>query len=213
MDRCELLSERLVGSDGSVGLSDADVWVHACSGRVEAFECLYDRHVDTVHRVLARRVGADAADLTAEVFLLAWANRDRIRPSADGSLLPWLLGTALNLARRHVQKGVSEAKLTRVLATRTEVVADPIDALIDAVDDQAALVRAHQALGLLSSADQEVLVLCLFEGLTASQAGRVLDQPATTVRSRLSRARGRLAAAYHRLLVPTPGREREDARL
>ena len=58
---------------------------------------------------------------------------------------------------------------------------------------------ARTALESLSQDDQAVLELCLLGELSPTQASPVLGQPPSTVRSRLTRARRRLAAAYRGL--------------
>ena len=99
--------------------TDAGLWAATLLGDLSAFDALYDRHADAVHRLLVRRVGAqDAADLTAEVFARAWAHRDRIRLAESGGLRPWLLGTALNVARAHGERAASAGRLAHRLAGR-----------------------------------------------------------------------------------------------
>lgn len=178
------------------GSEDAGLWSQALAGDEAAFESLYDRHAEAVHRLLLRRVGAqDAPDLTAEVFARAWTHRCRIQLADDGGLLPWLLGTALNVARRHDERSAAEGRMTNALA-RAYLPIDPIAEVIDAIDDAVALQRARAALARLSLEDQEVLLLCVVEGLSSPAAGAVLGLAPGTVRSRLFRARQRLAAAF-----------------
>ena len=111
-------------------------------------------------------------------------------------VLPWLFGTALNLARQHDTRAASDGRLASVLAREGAVPADPIADVIDAVDDAAALERARAALARLSVNDQEVLLLCVVQGFSSAEAAVALGQLPSTVRSRLTRARRRLAAAY-----------------
>ena len=177
--------------------SESTLWAAVLAGDAEAFEAVYDRHVDTVHRLLLRRVGAqEAPDLTAEVFARAWTHRARIEPAESKGVLPWLLGTALNLVRQHEARTATDGRLARTLAQRAFDHADPIADVLDAVDDEAALRRARVALASLSADDQDVLELCVLEGLSTGEAALALGQQPSTVRSRLSRARRRLAAAY-----------------
>ena len=56
----------------------------------DAFAELYDRHVGRIFAWSGARVGDYAADLTAEVFALAWQSRKRFRDEHHGSALPWL---------------------------------------------------------------------------------------------------------------------------
>ena len=63
------------------------------------------------------------------------------------------------------------------------------------------LVAALSALRRLPEADQEVVQMCLIAGLTPAQAATALGEPPSTVRSRLSRARRRLALGAIDLLT------------
>jgi RNA polymerase sigma-70 factor (ECF subfamily) len=181
------------------GPSDAGLWAALLGGDLDAFDALYDRHAEAVHRLLARRVGAqDARDLTAEVFTRAWAHRDRIRVAESGGLRPWLLGTALNVARAHIERTATAGQLVQRLAGQGSPPEDPIADALDRLDDAVALPHAHAALASLSLDDQEVLLLCVLEGLTPTDAALALGQRPSSVRSRLTRARRRLANAYER---------------
>jgi RNA polymerase sigma factor (sigma-70 family) len=197
------LAERWPVADGTTGgagqPSDAGLWAALLGGDLDAFDALYDRHAEGVHRLLVRRVGQqDAGDLTAEVFTRAWAYRYRIRLAEDGGLRPWLFGTALNLARGQGERAASAGRLAYRLAGQGLPPEDPIGEVIDRLDDALALPRARAALASLSLADQEVLLLCVLEGLTPTDAAMALGQRPSSVRSRLTRARRRLAAAYER---------------
>ena len=179
--------------------TDAGLWAATLLGDLSAFDALYDRHADAVHRLLVRRVGQqDAPDLTAEVFARAWAHRDRIRLAESGGLRPWLLGTALNVARAHGERAASAGRLAHRLAGQGSPPQDPIADAIDRLDDAVALPHARAALASLSVDDQEVLLLCVLEGLTPTDAALALGQRPSSVRSRLTRARRRLATAYER---------------
>ncbi len=188
-----------LGSDSAEQSADSLLWAAVLAGDADAFEVLYDRHAEAVHRLLVRRVGPqEAPDLTAEVFARAWAHRARIRLADPGGLFPWLLGTALNLARTHGASAAATGRLTERLAHRGPQAEDPIAELIDTLDDAAALPHAYAALASLSVDDQEILTLCVLEGLTPTEAASALGLRPSSLRSRLTRARRRLAKAYER---------------
>ncbi|MFS2076169.1 RNA polymerase sigma factor, partial [Curtobacterium sp. CT11-133] len=85
---------------------DSGDWAMALEGDGEAFGRVFDRHRHRVQRHCMRLVpvDTDAADSVAIVFLEAWRNRARVR-LVDGSLLPWLLVTATNVARNQTRGG------------------------------------------------------------------------------------------------------------
>lgn len=166
--------------------SDQSDWSQAQQGIGEAFGRVFDRHRDRVFRHVLRLVPvpADADDAVAITFLEAWRRRDDAR-LVDGSLLPWLLVTATKVT----QNLSRSARRHRALLARL-----PVD---DHAHDHAELVDdgpASAALRELPLADRHVITLCVLEGLTDRETAIVLDLPVGTVKSRLSRAKRRLAA-------------------
>jgi len=80
--------------------SDEDEWALALVGDPSAFSRIFLRHRDRVFRHSFRLVptATDADDAVATVFFETWRRRARIR-FVEGSMLPWLLLTATNVAR------------------------------------------------------------------------------------------------------------------
>lgn len=72
---------------------------------------------------------------------------------------------------------------------------------LDADEERHQVVAALSALRGLVEADREVVQMCVIAGLSPSEAATALGEPASTVRSRLTRARRRLAAATTDLLT------------
>ena len=137
--------------------------------------------------------GDDVDDLVALTFLEAWRLRGRVRV-VDGSVLPWLLVTATNVARNQRRA----ARRYRALLDRLpagETAPDPAT-LLDETD-----VAAH--FDRLPLADRQVLALCVVEGFSEKEAASALGVAPGTVKSRLSRARRRLADSF---AEPSPGR-------
>jgi RNA polymerase sigma-70 factor (ECF subfamily) len=160
----------------------------------EEFAALFDRHARTVHRYLARRAGATAAeDLLAQTFLVAFETRHRY-DGARSDALPWLYGIATNVLRRARR---DEVRLLRALA-RTGLDPDvdcPADRVAERLDARARTAALAGALAGLSAGDRDVLLLVAWGGLGQDEVARALDLPVGTVKSRLHRARARLRAA------------------
>lgn len=167
---------------------DADDWAIALSGDGEAFGRVFDRHRARLdrHCLWLLQNHADAADAVAITFFEAWRKRERVR-FVDGSLLPWLLMTATNVAR-------NQRRAARRYQAMLDRLPDPEAARdhADALDDGAAL----DALRELPLRDREVLVLSIIEGYSDREIAEALGIPHGTAKSRISRARARLA---HRL--------------
>ncbi|MGX6604988.1 RNA polymerase sigma factor [Micromonosporaceae bacterium Da 78-11] len=173
---------------------DGELWRRARDGEPECFGVLFDRHVGAVRAFCARRTGStDAADdLVSIVFLEAWRRRGEVE-LVDGNALPWLYG----IARRTIQhRGRTALRHRRALGRLAPAPPTPdhADEVAGRLDDERHLARLRAALGRLRPSDRDVLVLCVWQGLTYAEAAVTLDVPVGTVRSRLSRARSRLEA-------------------
>ena len=173
---------------------DAELWRRAGNGDAPAFGVLFERHEHAVRSFCHRRTGSadDAEDLTSITFLEAWRRRGDVVLDGD-SLLPWLLGVAGNVVRHRWRTSVRHRAALSRLPPR-QVVDDHADDVAGRIDGRHELDRTQQAFQRLRPADQEVLALCVFQQLDYAAAAIALGVPVGTVRSRLSRARSRLAA-------------------
>ncbi len=157
------------------------------------FATIFDRHFDAVHAYLQRRVGPDLADeLSAQTFLVAFDKRRGYDP-AQPDARPWLFGIATNLVRRHHR---DEVRQFRAYARSAE---DPV---LDAFDGVEARLDASEmrrelvdALAQVPVEELDALLLYAWAELSYPEIAAALEIPTGTVRSRLSRARGRIRAA------------------
>lgn len=165
-------------------------WALAVAGEGEAFGRVFDRHRDRVRRHSLRLVPVliDAEDVVASTFLEAWRKRDRVR-FVNGSILPWLLVTATNVARNSARSH----RRHRILLSRLPAPV-PYPDHAEVFDDGA----ASAALLTLSTADQQVITLCILHDLSEAEAATALGVAPGTVKSRLSRAKARLAQRLDR---------------
>jgi RNA polymerase sigma-70 factor (ECF subfamily) len=173
---------------------EAALWASARHGDPVSFGRLFDAHRDRVFGQALRlmRSAHDAEDVTALVFLEAWRKRDAVRV-IDGSIVGWLLVTTNYVARNFVRslRRYREAMARIPAPSATGDHADEVGARIDRVAGDR---RVRDAFSRLSKNDQDVITLCVLDELTTGQAASVLGVPAGTVKSRLSRAKTRLAA-------------------
>jgi RNA polymerase sigma factor (sigma-70 family) len=148
-------------------------------------EALYREHRAALLSYLIRRVEQpeDAADLLTEVFLVAMRRPDRVPEGGEAKL--WLYGVARRLLanyRRGVRRRAAAVdQLAKSLAT--QAIGPP-----PTVETLAVL----QQLKLLSIDDRELITLVAWDGLSPSEAARVLGLKPGTARARLSRLRRRL---------------------
>lgn len=154
--------------------------------REHAFRRLYADHFDAVLGFALRRVDRpeDAADVTADTFLVAWRRLAHVPVAPDTR--PWLYGVARRVLANHRRgdrrRSALGDRLRRDLATSVP----------DASDDVVQQADVTAAMSQLSARDQEVLELHLWEGLEPREIAEVLGLTTTVVRPRLSRARSRL---------------------
>ncbi|MFH8336843.1 RNA polymerase sigma factor [Streptomyces sp. AM6-12] len=162
-------------------------------GDREAFAQLYEEFARPVYNHGLRLTGdwSTAEDVMSETFLTAWHARTRLAEDG-GSLLPWLLGIATHKAdnaRRSTRR--RQRFLARQVPPRE--VEDFAARAAGRIDDARRLRAVHAALGRLRRQEREVLALCVWSGLDYQQTAEALGIAVGTVRSRLSRARKKLA--------------------
>jgi RNA polymerase sigma factor (sigma-70 family) len=133
-----------------------------------------------------------AEDVLSLTFLEAWRNREQISPEG-GSLRPWLLGVATNVVRGHYRARRRHRETLARLGLELDV-ADFAEDVSGRVDDAARIAALHRSLARVRGPERDVLALCVWAGLSYAEAAGALGIPVGTVRSRLARARGKLAA-------------------
>jgi RNA polymerase sigma factor (sigma-70 family) len=184
-----------VDIDWIVGtVTDESLWRQTLAGSADAFGVLFDRHARAVYNFCFRRTASwsQAEDLTSEVFLVAWRRRREVVFSAESrSLLPWLLGVALHLARNRWRADRRARRaLTRLDASAHE--ADFSDEVIARIADERQMAALLSVLGRLPRHERDVIALCAWADLSYDDCALALGVPVGTVRSRLSRARTHL---------------------
>lgn len=155
----------------------------------DAFAELYDRHVGRIFAWASARVGDFAADLTAEVFALAWQSRKRFRDEHYGSALPWLYGIALNVLRSSLRKRRIEHGARERLGLPLSVAHVDYEAVDDRLSFPSAVVRAFAD---LPAAERELLVLRVVEQRPYKEIADRLECTPVAARLRVSRSLRRL---------------------
>lgn len=185
--------------------TDQTLWAQAQAGDTTAFGALYERHARAVYQFCFRRTtdAGLAEELSAAVFVEAWRRLGRTALTQP-SVLPWLLGVAINLLRNHRRATRRrQAALNRLPPLPSEP--DPAEAVAARLDAERAMRALRQAMDQLPRHEQEVLELCGWAGLDYQQAAQILGVAAGTVGSRLSRARARLRRALDAAEAPPGG--------
>ena len=189
--------------DHSEDVSESALWLRAVADDPEAFGRVFELHADRVFGHSLRLTGsrADADDVTAIAFLTAWKRRRSVRV-VDTSIIGWLLVTATHTARNLARsRRRQHLALARLPAPRDAD--DFAEATGQRLDAQSPRTGVRKAFSRLSARDQDVLALCVLEDMSMAQAASALGIPVGTVKSRLARAKGRLALGVSGA-APTP---------
>ncbi|MGZ9160783.1 MAG: RNA polymerase sigma factor [Candidatus Limnocylindrales bacterium] len=180
----------------AVHIEDAELIARARNGDVAAYEAIVRRYQDvavrTAHVVCPE---TDADDAVQEAFLKAFAALPRFRSGAP--LRPWLLRIVANEARnRRRSAGRRQGLALRAASTddgRDAHVPGPEQAVM-AAESRAELLAA---IGTLRDEDREVLGARFLLDLSEAETAETLGLRPGTVKSRTSRALGRLRDALH----------------
>jgi RNA polymerase sigma factor (sigma-70 family) len=158
-------------------------------GNDERFRALFAELLPAVLAYALRRVTqpADAADVVAETFLVAWRRIDDVPPG--DAARPWMFGVARLVLANHARGQRRRDGLGQRLMLELQNVA-----VADHATASAESLAVTRAMEQLDETDGEMLRLSSWEGLTPAEIGVALAIPATTARSRLHRARNRLRA-------------------
>lgn len=176
------------------------------AGEREAFAELYEQCARIVYRHALRLTGdwSTAEEVMSDTFLAAWQGRERLS-EGEGSPLPWLLGIATHKCE-NARRGLRRRLAFLARQPRPPVVADFAPETAGRIDDARRLAVVQDALGHLRRQEREVLSLCVWSGLDYQQTAEALGVPVGTVRSRLSRARKKLARLVEEKAEPRAGR-------
>jgi RNA polymerase sigma-70 factor (ECF subfamily) len=184
--------ERLMAKRQTGETSEVELHRAALEGSGEAMATLYRRHGGLVYR-FALRMSQDssiAEEITQEVFLALLGQLDRFNPQM-ASLSTWLCGIARRQLWKHLERfdraatGGDEDYVAELESPEDS----PLARLIRRED--VAVVR--DGLDELPLSLKEVIVLCELEEMSYEQVATILAVPIGTVRSRLHRAKARLA--------------------
>ena len=162
-------------------------------GDAVAYEALVRAHQDIAFRTACLFAGsaADAEEAAQEAFVKAWRALPRFRP--DAPFRPWLLAIVANEARNRRRAAGRRAGLA-LRAAQARVSGDA------APSPEAALLAGGErrellaALGALDERDRAVIACRHLLDLSERETAEVLGCRPGTVKSRLSRALGRMRA-------------------
>lgn len=159
----------------------------ACyTGDPRAIAELFERFQLPVTRFLSRvQAGVDVEDLVQTTFMRI--ARGKCRFDGRSSVKTWLFGIATNVMRQHLRSTIQRRKLSFHLLSSPQP--DSYDRVCEQVDARRDIRLVEAAFLELPEPSRLAFVLCELEGLSAKEAGRVLNASETAIWKRVSDAR------------------------
>ena len=172
--------------------TDATIVARVRAGDREAYAEIVRRHAPTALRTAALLgAGADAEDVVQEAFVKAYARLDTYRDGAP--FRPWLLrivsNETRNLLRGAGRRGARE-RLAWSRAERLLLDREPLESVLSTERRERLVAMLRE----VAERDRQVLVCRYLLGLDEAETAAALGWPRGTVKSRASRALGRLRA-------------------
>jgi RNA polymerase sigma factor (sigma-70 family) len=167
-------------------MSDSQLLERYARGDRDAFAELVRRHVDLVHAAARRQVPGHEDDITQAVFLLLSQRAAGLL--GHGSVAGWLFEAtrhcARNVLKREYRRKVHEANA----ASRR----DAMDTAQGEEERTALMAKLDEAIGALSAADREAVLLHHLERRPVSEVARALGISEASAAKRTQRAVGKL---------------------
>ena len=167
-------------------MSDGGLVAACAAGDRTARGLLFERHVDSIHRFVARMRGSDADvvdDVIQTTFVRAFGAAARFRGDNARS---WLFGIAANVVRDHARREVRRKRALTVLAEQPERSIEPRDPTV---------ARLPAAIEALPHELRAAFVLVECEGERGIDAAAALGIPEGTLWRRVYNARVALRRA------------------
>ncbi len=196
-------------------VSDAELAARTVERDAHAFEALFERYADALHRhaVCILHDEAAAHDVVQETFVRVWTRVAQWR--GVGPFKAWLYRTATNLALnqlRSVQRrrecplevpadpDDEEDTFSRIPAWMIEASSLGPEAVVEQIEERARTrARYRHLVGRLPEDKREVFRLVHEMEMSLRDTADALDIPEGTVKSRLHYARKRLAREWREM--------------
>ena len=176
---------------GQIGSDEERLVARAKGGDQQAYAQLLARHQALAFRAayLVTGSAAEAEDATQEACVKAWLALGRFRPGAP--FRPWLIQIAVNEARNRRRAAGRRAGLALRLSPSV-MTPDPVPSAESEALAGEERAQLAAAVARLREDDQLIIAARYFLALSEAETAIALGLRRGTVKSRLSRALGRL---------------------
>lgn len=178
---------------------EAALVTRAQQGDREAFAELYRMHHGVIATLIGRRVRSNPAlaeDLTADVFVKAWAKIATFTWTGT-SIRAWLCTIARHVVADHFKTAAARHltyvdQITQVGDTWAPLETNPEDTVLSSL----AVADLHHALSEITPRQQVVIRLRFLGGMSVSETARTMGTTDAAVKTLQWRALGSLRKAY-----------------
>ena len=165
-------------------VKDSELILQVLNGDLQAFDQVVERYQNQVYCFILKFVPAEKTeDLAQETFISVYENLEQFKGNAKFST--WVYGIAINKVKNYLNRAPEqryEHNSVEFLLEKPSVEPSPLEQL----------EYTHQLkyfLDQLPSDLREVIILVSLEELSYEEAGKVMNIPIGTVRSKVFRAR------------------------
>jgi RNA polymerase sigma factor (sigma-70 family) len=157
------------------------------AGDERALAWAYERLAGLVHGLACRALGtgADAEDVTQQVFISAWNTRSGYHPQ-KGPLAAWIVGITRHRVADALAKARRDQRLTQAAAA---IRPDPAQSFDGTATNRVVLLAELARIG---QPQRGIMELAFFEDLTHEQIAERTGIPLGTVKSHIRRTLNRL---------------------
>jgi RNA polymerase sigma-70 factor, ECF subfamily len=167
----------------------------AQAGDVSAFEALAGIHAARLYTVVLRFVGdsCEAEDVVQETLLRAWRGIGRFQGRAN--LFTWLYRIAVNESNRALERRMRHRITVPVDEEAVQVPAPPQERPANRAEQHELRAALELAIANLAAPYRTALILRDVEGLSTSEAAKIVGVGEAAFKSRLHQARLKVRAA------------------
>ncbi|WNI30577.1 RNA polymerase sigma factor SigM [Streptomyces sp. ITFR-6] len=192
--------------------TDQDLLASHVAGEPDAFGELARRHRDRLWAVALRTLGdrEEAADAVQDALVSAFRAAHTFR--GQSAVTTWLHRITVNACLDRIRKASSRKTSPVNDPERLDQLLEPHESAEAPAERQDLHRELFAALATLPAAQRAALVLVDMQGYPVAEAGRILDVPVGTVKSRCARGRARLAPLLTHLRGTGDSGERDTGR-
>lgn len=165
--------------------ADRDLVARVLGGDDLAFEYLFNRYRDAIHRLFVQRLGGtnDADDLLQETFIKVYINLHRY--SADYTFGQWVYTIARNTFVDFVRRRQEDLPIDERIASPVSNVPTPEESVINLQQRS----QIEHCLERLAPNYRQLILMRFFEEYSYEEIAAKLGLPMGTVKTRIHRAR------------------------